>query len=210
MMVETYEIGQFVGFVEIETPVDISPTEGSSYYALLAEGGREMTAQTNLIIRRIPFYLPTIFRSARISAARQVKGDGHPDVLTPLFPRVIFISTGVVDKKLRQIETTPGMASNLFMKFGEHYAILRPLAIQAIRYIEAGERELYWREAKRKMVDNWLPNVGDEVRFLVDGVMAGRTGKVDGVDDLGRITILMDIMKRTVRVRATANQIDPV
>ncbi|HYM32318.1 MAG TPA: transcription termination/antitermination NusG family protein [Candidatus Cybelea sp.] len=209
-MAATYEIGQFVGYVEVEPAVDIMPTEGSSYYVMLTEPGREMTAQTNLLLRHIPFYLPTIFKKARISAGRQARGEGHPDILTPLFPRVIFIATEVVSMKMRHLQSTPGMTSSLFMRFGEREALLRPLAIQVIRYIEAGERELYWREAKRKLVDRWLPEVGDEVRFLVNEVMGGRSGKVSEVDEQGRITLLMEIMKRTVRVRATANQIDPV
>ncbi len=55
-----------------------------------------------------------------------------------------------------------------------------------------------------------MPNVGDEVRFLLDEVLGGTVGKVSRVDDKGRITLLTEILKRTVRVHATANQIEPV
>lgn len=210
MAAATYEIGQFVGYVDLEPPVDIMPSPDSHYYALQTEGSREMTAQANLVIRHVPFYLPTIFKPARLPAASHARGEDHPDVLHPLFPRVIFISSEVLDAKLDRIKSTPGMASNPFMKIGEHYVRLSPTAMQAIRYIEAGERALYQWNKKKKLADDWLPKIGDEVRFLVNQVMGHLTGRVSEVDERGRITILMEIMKRTVRVRATANQIDPV
>jgi transcription antitermination factor NusG len=205
-----YEIGQFVGFVPIEETIDLTPALDASYFILQTEPGREMTAQANLILRRVPFYLPTILRSARISARRHAAGDDHPDVAVPLFPRTILISEKVVAAKEGRIRSTPGILSNPFMRFGEYFAVLRPVAMQAIHYIEAGEREIYYRQKSRKNQPIYIPKVGETVSFMVDEVLGGRRGTVAEIDDEGRISLLMEIMKRTVRVKTTADRIEPV
>lgn len=207
---QKYEIGQFVGYVPVEEAVDLTPDTTARYLVLQTEPGREMTAQANLVLRKIPFYLPTVLRAARISARKHAAGDDHPDVAIPLFPRTILIGEKVVDAKEHTIRSTPGMLSNPFMKFGDHFAVLRPLAMQVIQYIEAGERELYYRSRGRKNVTGFMPKVGDKVSFLVDEVLGGQKGMVAEVDDEGRISLLMEIMKRTVRVKTTADRIEPV
>ncbi|WP_316234645.1 transcription termination/antitermination NusG family protein [Bradyrhizobium sp. SZCCHNR1020] len=180
-----------------------------SYYIVLTEPNREMTAQANLTLRKIPFYLPTIFKPARISARRQAKGEDHPDILVPLFPGIMFIAADVLSWRYELICATPGMRSRPLMQFGEREALLTSVGMQAVRYIEAGEREIYLRAKGRKLPDH-MPKVGEEVRVLVDEVMGGLTGKVIEVDERGRITILAEIMKRMVPVKMTAAQIGPV
>lgn len=207
---KTYAIGQFVGYVPVEEPVDLTPEDGASYLILQTEPGREMTAQANLIMRKVPFYLPTILRSARIPARKHAACDDHPDVAVPLFPRTILISEKVIAAKEVTIRSSPGMLSNPFLRFGDRFAILRPLAMKVIQYIEAGEREMYYRAKGRKNVPFLLPKVGDAVRFMVDEVLGGHRGIVADVDDDGRISLLMEIMKRTVRVKTTADRIEPV
>jgi hypothetical protein len=206
----TYEIGQFIGYVPIEEAIDLTPDPEASYLVLQTEPGREMTAQANLVIRKVPFYLPTILRAARISARSHAAGDDHPDVAVPLFPRTILISEKVVEAKGVCIRSTPGILSNPFMKFGESFAFLRPLAMRVIQYIEAGEREMYFRQRERKNAPAYMPKIGETVSFLVDEVLGGRRGTVAEVDDEGRISLLMEIMKRTVRVKTTADRIEPV
>lgn len=208
-----YKIGDFVGFVPIDEPIDLTPDPQAVYLWLQTEPGREMTAQANLIIRKVPFYLPTMLRPARLPARAHQASEDHPDVLAPLFPRTIFISTKVVEAKERCIRTAPGMLPNPFVRFGEDFAMLQPRAMQAIQYIEAGERELYYRSKKRKRSPNvpaYIPNIGEEVSFLVEEALGGKRGTVADVDVDGRITILMEIMKRTVRVKTTSDRIEPV
>ena len=188
----------------------VEPRPNISYFWMLTEPSREMTAQANLIIRRVPFYLPTIFRAARLPGRKHALGKDHPDVPIALFPRALFIAEDVVARSMQLIRTAPGMLPNPFMKFGEQYAMLRPVGIETIRTIEMAEREKYFARKRKLGPPSWLPDVGADVRFLLDEVLAGVEGTVSGVDDKGRITILTEIMKRTVRVRVTANQIEPV
>lgn len=208
---KVYEIGQFVGFVEQEPAIDLTPDPNDIYFWLQTEPGREMTAQTNLIIRKVPFYLPTILRSARLPTRQHDARQDHPDVAMPLFPRTIFISAKVMEAKARAIRSTPGMCSWPYVQFGEEFATIKPLAMRAIQYIEAGERELYlWKKKRPKTLPAYIPDVGEEVMFLVGEVLGGQRGTVSEVDDDGRISILMEIMKRTVHVKTTADRIEPV
>jgi transcription antitermination factor NusG len=191
----------------------IEPRPGVSYFVMLAEPNRELTAQANLFMRRVPHFLPTIFRAGRLPARLQGQKDAQherPDVAMPLFPRMIFIAEDVVESMLHLIRSAPGMCSNPFLKFGEEFARLRPLGIETVRAIEGTEREKYFARKRKAGAPAWLPEIGAEVRFLLDEVLAGVEGKVSEVDEKGRITILTEIMKRTVRVHVTANQIEPV
>lgn len=189
---------------------NIEPREGVCYYVMLTDPNREMTAQANLVIRHVPFYLPTVFRTARLPAGQHKARADHPDVPIPLFPRSIFIAEDIVDQKLELIRTAPGMRSNPFMKFGEHYAVLRPVGIAAILDIEASERDRYFSRKRKKNSPSWEPKMGQAVTVVLDEVLGGVRGTVSGLDSKGRITILTEIMKRTVRVSVTANQIEPV
>lgn len=202
---------QIEPFVKIEmTTADTGPPPEVHHVVLMTEPNREMTAQANLIIRRVPFYLPTIFRAARLSARRHAEGGEHPDVTIPLFPRVVLVAEADLERNYSMICATPGMLSRPFMRFGEQVAVLRPRDMQVIRYIEAGERAQYLRKKFKKQISGYRPQIGEEVRILVDELLGGMTGKVSEMDSSGRITILTELMKRTVRVKLTANQIEPV
>lgn len=188
----------------------IEPRPGVCYFVMLAEPNRELTAQANLIIRKVPFYLPTIFRAARLRARQHQARLDHPDVPIALFPRMLFIAEDIVAGMLGLIRTAPGMQENPFLKFGETFAVLRPLGMQAIQQIESTEREKYFARKRKKGGSTWSPEINQDVKFLLDEVLGGLQGRVSEVDDKGRITVFTEIMKRTVRVHVTADQIEPV
>src|ERR1700761_431016 len=121
----TYEIGQVVGYVPLEEPIDLTPDGDAEYLWLQTEPGREMTAQANLLLRKIPFYLPTILRPARLPTKKHLAKEDHPDVMLPLFPRSIFVSTWVMAAKEMAIRTTPGMQSNPFIWLDDKPARVR-------------------------------------------------------------------------------------
>lgn len=189
---------------------EIEPRPGICYFVLLAEPNRELTAQANLVIRHIPFYLPTIFRPARLRARQHQARLSHPDVPIALFPRMLFIAEDVIQRSMELIRTAPGMQSQPFLKFGDQFAVIRPVGMAAIQSIEATEREKYFARKRKHGAPSWLPQIGQEVKILLDEIMGGLQGMVSDVDEKGRIAILTEIMKRTVRVHVTANQIEPV
>lgn len=206
------KIEPFVGCVAAvaASPVGIAAEVDSPCYVLQTEGNREMTAQANLVMRGVRFYLPTIYRVARISARSHAQGVERPDVHMPLFPRTLFVAVEELDRHYRTICATPGMLPRPVMRFGDQFAIIAPREMMVIRYIEAGEREVYLRQKGRKAAPEYLPVVGEEVQIIIDEVLGGLRGRVAEVDGPGRITLLAEIMKRTARVKVTASQIEPV
>lgn len=189
----------------------IEPRPDVNYVVLLAEPNREMTAQANLIIRRVPFYLPTIFRMGRLSPRLLAMGADRPDIPMALFPRVLFVAEDEVDCHFEMIRTAPGMLSHPFMRFGERVAMLRPIDMQVVKAIEASERHRYLSRKNRLGAGGWMPEIGDEVRFLLDDVLSGITGTVSEIDDHGRITVLTELLKRATPVKnVTLGRIEPV
>ena len=203
------QIGEYLETTKVAPPVTIGPSD-EPHYVLQTEPSRELTVQANLMMRGLPFYLPTIFRAARLSAKRQAMGAERPDVALPLFPRTFFVAESVIQRRYHDFRALPGLISQPFMKFGQYFAMLRPLEMQVVRAIEAKEREVYFRRKRRLGIPDYVPNVGDQVRILLDELLGGMTCTVAEVDEKGRITILAEIMKRAVRVKVTANQIEPV
>lgn len=206
---KVFKIGDFVETVPPEDVIDLTPTHAENWLIVLTEPNREMSAQASLLLRRIPFYLPTILRPARLSAKAHAAGDTHEDVARPLFPGMIFITSRIVAAQDRTIRCTPGIiGSRPYLRLGDDAAIVTPMAMRAIQYIEAGERELYLYQRNRP--SGLKVRVNDRVRLLVDDVLGPREGTIADIDDAGRITLLMEIMKRTVRVRMTADRIGAV
>ncbi len=194
----------------------IEPRPDVCYFVMRAEPNRELTAQANLILRRVPFYLPTIFRVARISARHMAQGRERPDVPIALFPGLMFIGEDVVGRMAERLRNVPGMQAQPFLTFGllpdgrPQFAMLRPVGMEAIRSIESTEREKYFARKRKSGAPSWSPKINQDVKFLLDEVLGGLQGRVSEVDDKGRITVFTEIMKRTVRVHVTANQIEPV
>jgi transcription antitermination factor NusG len=193
----------------------IEPRPDRCYFVMRAEPNRELTAQANLILRQVPFYLPTIFRVARISHRHMQQGRPRPDVPIALFPGMIFIAEDVVARMAKLLRNVPGFQERPFLTFGmlpdgsPQFAMIRPLGMAAIQMIESDERRKYFDRKRKAGQSSWTPEIGQDVKFLVDEVLGGLEGKVSEVDDKGRITIFTEIMKRTVRVHVTANQIEP-
>lgn len=209
MTATSYKIGDIVGYVDREPPVDLTPAPGCRWYVVQTEPNREMAAQAGLVLRKVPFYMPTMLRTAPLPRARHLAGETHEDVMRPLFPGLLFVAESVVSNRYDVIARCPGVSSRPLWRFGEDVAVVRPVAMQAIQYIEAGERELFYRDKGRKIA-GYQPAVGDEVRILLSAITDNMTGRVSDVDEKGRITILVELLKREVRVQATVNQIAPV
>jgi transcription antitermination factor NusG len=210
MMVTTYKIGDFVDFVPREPAIDLTSEQASRWYIVQTEPGREMTAQANLLIRKVPFYLPTMLKPARLPKRLHQAKVEHPDIIRPLFQGVLFVAEPVIAARYETIARTPGICARPLWRFGESVAVLTPSSMQVIRYIEAGEKELYLRQKGRAPKSCYLPKVGDEVTILLNEITGSLRGRISEVDARERITILVDLMKRQVRVHATADQITPV
>jgi transcriptional antiterminator RfaH len=210
MTPSTFSIGDVVGFVEPEPAIDIAPWQDCRWYILQTEPSREFTVTANLTLRRVPFYVPTHVRPAHVNRYRA--GQAKPDVHRPLFPGMVFIADNVAEAKDRAIRVSYGVAARPYLHFGEHRAVMDAGQMAIVQGIEALLRDRY--EARRRRETNGKVEirhfVGDAVRVHVEELLGGEVGVIDDIDERGRITVLMNIMKRKVRVRMTQDQVDPV
>lgn len=203
------KLNEHYDFVAVEKPLDLTAEQGGNWYVIQTEPSREMTAQANLVLRRVPFYLPVMLKPAHIPRRAHLAGAPHPDVPVPLFPGLIFINASVVDRCYGLISTTPGISSRPFWTCAGLPAVLRADDMRVVRYIEAGERELYER-SKPVPKGDYAPAIGDAVEVLLTKFTGSVRGRISEMDAKGRITLLVEIMKRQVRVHVTADQITPV
>lgn len=204
------QIGQFVDFIEVEKPLDIAPTEDCRWLVLLTEPNREFTVTANLTLRRVPLYEPTYTKIGGLPTKAHLARKTHPDIVRPIFPGILFVREDVVAAKRDLIRTAYGVLGNdPFMRFGplpRDVAVVRPDAMRIIQGIELLEREKYLAERDRRVHPRFA--VGEEVRTAVGQLLGGYNGTIEHIDDQGRITLLMAIMKREVRVHLTQDKID--
>ncbi len=205
--------GDIFDEIKPEPPLDLTHFPETRWLIVQSEPGREMTLAGNLTLRRVPFYMPTFVKSARIDSRIYKPGMERPDVHRPLFPGLIFVTEQVAAAAWSTIACAYGVSySRPFMEFGPGLAFVYPDQMEIIRGIEQIERETYLAkrnaDAAGKVVIRF--SVGDKVRVRLNQMFGGKVGAIGEIDDAGRITVLMDIMKRKVRVRMTRDQVEAV
>ena len=128
-------------------------------------------------------YLPRYLRRRR--HARRVD-----TVAAPLFPRYLFVSVDMATQRWRSIESTCGV-SRLVCN-GDEPAMIAQTVMEML---------------KRREDDNGFIALGQQPRFSVgaqvrvlDGVFADCLGLFDGMDDNARVSVLLDLLGRKVRV----------
>lgn len=200
------EIGQFVDFVAVDKPIDIAPTQACRWLVLLTEPNREFTTTANLMLRKVPFYVPTYTKAGRLPLRLHRAGKTHPEVVRPIFAGMVFVPQIVVEANEDLVRSAYGVvSSHPFMRFGDEIAIIRPEVMEIIHGVELTERERYLASKGRRGIRF---QVGDEVRAAVGELLGGRGGTIEHIDDHGRITLLMEIFKRKVRVHLTQDQVE--
>ena len=128
-------------------------------------------------------YLPRYLKRRR--HARRIE-----TVPAPLFPRYLFVLIDLATQPWRSVQSTIGV-SHLVIN-GDRPATLP----------ESVLNELKQREDERgfiKLVNPVRFSRGDAIR-VVDGVFSACVGLFDGKTDKERVTILLDLLGRKVRV----------
>ncbi len=96
----------------------------SAWYAVLCKPRREALAEANLLNQGYRVYLPRL--------ATQRRRDGRwIDIVEPLFPRYLFITSGRAQQGFAPVRSTPG-ASGL-VRFGGQAAAVPETVIDALR-----------------------------------------------------------------------------
>jgi transcriptional antiterminator RfaH len=153
---------------------------------------KENVALDNLKRQGFRVYCPKVRK--RIRHARRLQ-----QVIRPLFPGYIFIRLNPEREQWRSIGSTFGVRN--LIRFGD-----RPGTIpdQFIERLHATEQEGVVSMPSAR--DSYSP--GEKVR-LREGPFEGLIATVLAASECNRVVVLMDLLRRSVRVRLAINEVVP-
>ena len=153
---------------------------------------QERLAHDNLLRQGFKVYCPKIRKFTR--HARRIQ-----QVLRPLFPGYIFIRLNPEREQWRLIDSTFGVRN--LIRFGE-----RPGTIpeQFVERLHATETDGVVSLPKAR--DRY--SVGEQVR-LRGGPFEGLIATVVASSECDRVVVLMELLRRSVRVQLATNEIVP-
>jgi transcriptional antiterminator RfaH len=149
---------------------------------------KENIAIENLVQQKFQVYCPKIHK--RIKHARRVQ-----DVLRPLFPCYLFVNANTDIQRWRPILSTIGVRSLLTM--GERPGYLDTGFIQSLK-----AREINGAIARP---ENDF-SVGQRVQ-ITGGPFDGLVASIIQMDERDRLTLLLDLLKRPVKVKIETSKI---
>ena len=158
-------------------------TDGARWYVVHTQPNNEGRAELNLRQQGFITYLPRYLRSRRHARRTET-------VARPLFPRYMFVCLDLARDRWRSVQSTFGVSQLVFA--GEQPLSLPEGVVDAIRAREGGDG----------YVALGLPagiGPGSPVR-LIDGIFADAKGVLERIADDRRVSILLKLLGREVRV----------
>jgi len=200
MMVDQrlFKKGDFVEMVDLAQFGPIEVPMPKCWYVLKLHPNRETKVMRTFRQRNVSFYFPTITQSKTLTRRqRGYEFQIKRDVVSPLFPGLVFIPDFQCDRDVLNVDGVDG-----YLQFGDWLAHLSAKLINDVRIIESfGNMPL----ARRKR----LFALGQIVR-VVDGPFASFNGKIERLDSNGRLSVLLDLFQRLVPVILDEQQIEAV
>lgn len=161
-----------------------------AWFVVQTKLNAEANAARNLVRQGFEIYLPRYLK--RRSHARKIE-----KVAAPLFPRYLFVRIDLATQSWRSIQSTFGV-SNLVLNGSDPARVQQNvLGLLKAREDEGGFVKL---DQRPKFA------LGEKVRVLA-GAFAENLGLFDGLADRDRITILLDLLGRKVRVSLEADMV---
>ncbi len=152
---------------------------------------REHVAVENLQRQEFNAYCPMIIRQRR-------HGRRVTDALRPLFPSYLFVQVNPDAQRWRPLLSTFGVRT--VVRCGDRLSLIEDAFIQ----------DLKAREVDGVVGRPVSPyRVGQEVR-LAGGAFDGLVATIIDMDERDRLTVLMDLLNRPVKVKIEERQISPV
>jgi transcriptional antiterminator RfaH len=161
---------------------------GPRWYVAQTQVNGETKASHNLIRQGFEIYLPRYLKRRR--HARKVDV-----VAAPLFPRYVFINIDMATQRWRSIQSTFGV-SHLVTNGDEPAAV--PDGVLGV--LRAREDDKGFVILDRR--PSFAP--GDKVRILA-GAFMDSLGLFEGVGERERVSILLDLLGRKVRIMLDAD-----
>ena len=161
-----------------------------SWYVVLTHTHAENKASAHLERQGFAVYLPRFLKRRR--HARRVE-----IVPAPLFPRYLFVSIDVTTQRWRSVHSTIGVCS--LIRNGD-----MPTAVpnSIVEHLQSrhDERGFIILDTRPRFAP------GDKVR-VVEGVFTASFGLFEGMTDRHRVSILLDLLGRKVRVVLDAEMV---
>ena len=163
---------------------------GANWYVVHTHVHAEAKAAINLVRQGYPVFLPRYCKRRR--HARRVE-----IVPAPLFPRYLFVQIDLALQRWRTIESTFGV--HHLVSHGDMPALVPEQVISSLKS----------REDMGGLVRLDRPTFapGDKVRVRC-GAFGDNFGLFEGMSDRERVTILLDLLGRKVRVVMDAEAIE--
>jgi transcriptional antiterminator RfaH len=163
---------------------------GARWYLVQTQVNGEAKAAQNLLRQGYGIYLPRYLKRRR--HARKVDFTAKP-----LFPRYMFVAIDIATQRWRSIQSTFGVSH--LVTNGADPAIVPEGVIHALK---AREDEKGFVRIDNK--PTFAP--GDKVRVLA-GAFMDSAGLFSGLADHDRVSILLDMLGRKVRVLLDADMV---
>jgi transcriptional antiterminator RfaH len=156
---------------------------GTSWYVVQTHSRAEAKAALNLERQGFKCYVPRY--------ARQRRHAGRTDVvIAPLFPRYLFVGIELAAQRWRSILSTMGVSR--LVCFGNAPARVPDHVVEGLLSMHDAQGYIQLPAQPR-----FCP--GDDVCIL-SGPFASHLGLFEGMSDEQRVTILLDLLGRKVRV----------
>lgn len=163
---------------------------GSRWYVVQTQSHAETKASWHLARQGFETYLPRYRKKRR--HARRVE-----TTQAALFPRYLFVAIDMMTQRWRSINSTIGVTR--LVCAGDEPAKVPPQVIEALRAREDGDGLVVLPSLPRF-------NKGEKVRLL-DGAFADCIGLFEEMKDCQRVSVLLELLGRKVRVLLEADAI---
>ena len=160
----------------------MSDITGARWYVVQTQINGEVKAARNLLRQGYEVYLPRYIKRRR--HARKVDF-----VAKPLFPRYLFVAIDMATQRWRSIQSTFGVSH--LVTNGDEPAVVPEGVVRALRLREDAKGFVTLDVAA------FAP--GDKVRVL-SGAFMDNAGLFNGMADHDRVSILLEMLGRQVRV----------
>jgi transcriptional antiterminator RfaH len=161
----------------------MSDITGARWYVVQTQINGEVKAARNLLRQGYEVYLPRYIKRRR--HARKVDF-----VAKPLFPRYLFVAIDMATQRWRSIQSTFGVSH--LVTNGDEPAVVPEGVVRALKVREDAKGFV-----KLDAAPAFAP--GDKVRVL-GGAFMDNAGLFNGMADQDRVSILLEMLGRQVRV----------
>jgi transcriptional antiterminator RfaH len=168
----------------------MSDLTGARWYVVQTQVNGEAKAVQNLLRQGYEAYLPRYLKRRR--HARKVDFTAKP-----LFPRYMFVAIDMATQRWRSVQSTSGVSH--LVTTGDEPAFLPDGVVSALKAREDANGFV-----KMDARPNFAP--GDKVRVIA-GAFMDNAGLFNGLADHDRVSILLNMLGRQVRVLLDADMV---